>query len=293
MGDPNPALSTKRQLRYGRRGSIAVEIAGPKRGLWVDHSNGEGGDILDLIRRETGADFSRAVKIATELIGGGTVERMRTAAPVETEDEQEKRDRDRRFIAQTLAGSVPIEGTPATAYLRWRGCAMPVCPDVLAFHPKVRHPSGIDTPVMVARLTDARDAGRLTGLHMIAMTPTGEGRSDLAPRKWTRGTKQGSVVRLWPDEDVDIGLGIAEGIETALSVAADGWCPVWSTLDAGNMAALPVLNPLTLTVFADADEAGMKAADTLVTRWTEAGLGARVVRPAEDGADWAGVPYAA
>jgi putative DNA primase/helicase len=50
LGDPNPHLSTKTELRFGTHGSMAVVIAGPKRGTWYDHEAGEGGGVLDLVR---------------------------------------------------------------------------------------------------------------------------------------------------------------------------------------------------------------------------------------------------
>jgi hypothetical protein len=50
LGEPNRALSTRHQLRFGNNGSIAVEIAGAKRGQWFDHENGVGGGAWQLIR---------------------------------------------------------------------------------------------------------------------------------------------------------------------------------------------------------------------------------------------------
>lgn len=53
LGDPNATLSTRAELRYGSRGSLAVHIAGPRAGTWRDHERGEGGGLFDLIERET------------------------------------------------------------------------------------------------------------------------------------------------------------------------------------------------------------------------------------------------
>jgi hypothetical protein len=51
-GEPNRARSTRTTLRWGTNGSLAVEIAGPKKGTWFDHENNEGGGVLDFIRVE-------------------------------------------------------------------------------------------------------------------------------------------------------------------------------------------------------------------------------------------------
>jgi hypothetical protein len=42
LGQPNSALSSDCELRFGNRGSLAVVIAGPKAGFWYDHENGQG-----------------------------------------------------------------------------------------------------------------------------------------------------------------------------------------------------------------------------------------------------------
>ena len=49
LGEPNPALSNGRELRFGTRGSLSVNL---DKGIWHDHEKGEGGGVLDLIRRE-------------------------------------------------------------------------------------------------------------------------------------------------------------------------------------------------------------------------------------------------
>jgi hypothetical protein len=86
-----------------------------------------------------------------------------------------------------------------------------------------------------------------------------------------RHRKQNGVIRLWPDECVSIGLGVAEGIESALSLAW-AFVPVWACIDAGNLAALHVLDGIEhLTIAADNDPAGQAAAQTCAARWAAAG----------------------
>src|SRR5215472_14322789 len=50
----NLKLSSATQLRFGRNGSVAVEIAGEKAGTWYDHESKTGGGALDLIRAKLG-----------------------------------------------------------------------------------------------------------------------------------------------------------------------------------------------------------------------------------------------
>jgi hypothetical protein len=69
LGEPNRALSSKKQLRFGRRGSVAVEIEGPNRGQWYDHENGIGGDGLALICHKLGLSNGAACDWAIEWLG--------------------------------------------------------------------------------------------------------------------------------------------------------------------------------------------------------------------------------
>ena len=74
---------------------------------------------------------------------------------------------------------------------------------------------------------------------------------------------------LWPSEAVTYSLGIAEGVESALALA-QVHRPVWAAVDAGNLAAFPVLAGIeTLLVAVDGDEAGRAAAATCADRWAD------------------------
>ena len=117
-------------------------------------------------------------------------------------------------------------------------------------------------------------------LHRTWITPASK--ADLStPRLplWNPSTKNG-VIRLWPDDEVNAVLGIAEGIETALSLA---WAltPVWATIDAGHMAQFPLLAGIgTLVIAQDQDPAGMSAAAICARRWAEADKEVLVTRQA-------------
>lgn len=50
LGEPNRQHSTARELRYGSRGSLAVNLV---KGVWHDHETDEAGGLLDLVVRET------------------------------------------------------------------------------------------------------------------------------------------------------------------------------------------------------------------------------------------------
>ena len=51
LGEPNKALSSAHELRWGKHGSISVDL---KKGTWFDHEAGEGGGCLDFLRVKGG-----------------------------------------------------------------------------------------------------------------------------------------------------------------------------------------------------------------------------------------------
>jgi putative DNA primase/helicase len=165
--------------------------------------------------------------------------------------------------------SKPLSGV-ALDYLKARHCRIPPADGDVRWHASVKHPTGYVGAALVALITDVR-TGEPLSLHRTWITPTGKADID-PPRLLLAGhRKQGGVIRLWPDESVTHGLGVAEGIESALSLA---WAyePTWSVIDAGNMAAFPVLHGIeVLTIAADNDAAGQKAADECAQRWANAG----------------------
>ena len=48
LGSPN--VSSRDELRFGNKGSVSVQLTGPKAGKWYDHENDVGGDAIKLIQ---------------------------------------------------------------------------------------------------------------------------------------------------------------------------------------------------------------------------------------------------
>ncbi len=173
----------------------------------------------------------------------------------------------------------PLAG-PALAYLEARCCVIPPEDGDLRFHSALKHaPSGVSGPALVALVTDFVTRQPLT-LHRTWIQPDGNKAEVDPPRMLLGGhRKAGGVVRLWPDDAVTHGLGIAEGIETALSLA-HGFQPAWACIDAGNMACLPVVGGIeSLLIAADNDPAGIASARDCSARWLAMGREVAVVLP--------------
>jgi putative DNA primase/helicase len=59
LGEPNKAFSTATELRWGNRGSLAVNI---KHGHYYDHEAGAGGGYVQLVMQQRGVDKDGALK---------------------------------------------------------------------------------------------------------------------------------------------------------------------------------------------------------------------------------------
>lgn len=280
LGEPNRQLSSKRELRFGRKGSLAVMVAGAKPGWWYDHENGTGGDLVDLIRRQHGGGFLAAVEYVHRFFGDArTVQAPSDRYCMRTTDSVANQRRALELWEQGL----PIAETVAAQYLAMRGTFEPgIDSEVLRFHPSCPYGERARHPCMLALLRDIR-TNQPRAIHRTALTRDGDkiGRRVLGP-------KDGAAVKLSPDDAVTMGLTIAEGVETALSGIQLGWRPAWSVGDAAGIAKFPVLPGVeALTILVDNDESGtgQRAAVECSMRWIDAGREVFRVLPERCGED--------
>jgi hypothetical protein len=125
---------------------------------------------------------------------------------------------------------------------------------------------------MIGLLRDIR-TDEPCGVHRTALLPDGSDR-DRVLGKAMLGRASGAAIKISPDDEVTLGLGITEGIETAVAIILSGWRPVWAAASASGIAQFPVLSGLEeLTVFADCDPngVGQRAAEQCSRRWIESG----------------------
>lgn len=238
-----------------------------------------------LAHCKAGCDFR---EIIDALKAGGIVEGsgLRPApdpaeiARRDAAERQEAEKRERQAIA-LWRESVPICGTLADAYLRGRGitCALS---DSLRFHPACWHPSAKRLPALLARV----DGAERFALHRTYLDPNGNGKAKIDPAKAMLGSVAGGAVRLTEAQGP---LVVAEGIETALSLASGLLChpaSIWAALSTSGMADL-VLPPVAsrLTIATDGDEAGQKAGRALAERAAALGWAVSLL-PAPKGRDW-------
>ncbi len=311
LGEPNRRASRGAQWRYGAKGSLAVDVA---RGLFTDFETGEGGGLLDLICKVRGGNRADAAqwleqagwaKADTERDASRKNKRQKTAPHGAWESISAPLARDPAPEAQPDPGgwdrlwraSLPPEGSPVARYLEGRGLSLPAEPArVLRYHPAC--PFGADKlPAMLALIRNGA-TGQPQGVHRTPLTPAGEracGPGGAKLPKMVLGAAGGGALMLSPDWQVETGLAIAEGIESALAgLRRQPWLPTWSAINAGGVRAFPVLAGIeALTIYADNDakpdgsNPGLEAARACAARWAAAGRHAEVIWPRAAGADMA------
>ncbi len=302
LGEPNDRLSAAQGLRFGRKGSLSVNLSN---GTFFDHEVGKGGGVLDLIHRETGLTGRAAVDWLKKGLHADVATKPRSkhsnrSIPDRNPGSGEKSLDDHGRKLWQMAR--PIETyDPAGSYLRARGCTLPPVDGDLRWHSSMQHPSGWIGPALVALITDIRNCKPLS-LHRtwIDTSHPGSKAPIDRPRLLLKGHhKRHGVIRLWPDEEVTSGIALGEGIETMLA-AARGFEPAWATIDAGNLAAFPVLPGIdAITIIADHDQRnprtgkrpGIEAALALARRYVDVGLdptrSVRIWTAEKEGADFA------
>ncbi|MFL9892417.1 toprim domain-containing protein [Paraburkholderia sp. RL17-381-BIF-C] len=172
-----------------------------------------------------------------------------------------------------------------SAYLQARQCAVPPADGDLRFDPAARHPAGYVGPCLVALVTDVASREPIS-LHRTWINADGT-KADVEPPRLLLGghRKAGGVIRLWPDEALTQGLAIAEGIETALSLARV-FQPAWALIDAGNLTKFPVLAGVeSLLIAEDHDEAGARAAKACAIAWASEDREVRIAKAPVAGDD--------
>ena len=308
LGAPNKAVSTKSTLRWGGKGSVALEVRGPKQGLWYSHEADTGSDMLGLVQHARQCSFPDAVAWAQSWTGIAPG----TAANDDEQDAQRRaqQDADRQarqaerdaetaqdeagrvaYACSLWAASVPIEGTVAERYLvEMRRIPAPKTtlddiqgcsggwPAAVRFHSPSR------SLILAATLA----TGDIVAVQRVRLTPEGtkaEGTPE-RPTKQTNGVLAGAAVRLPAVNksascaDVLAPLLLGEGPETGLSLWAATGRETWIAL--GSVAGVP-LPPDRRVVACRDDDPKHSPADRKMAKaiggWRSAGHQVAVATP--------------
>ena len=297
--------------------SLAITTSGSRRGLWVDHADtAQAGDALALVAAvRCGGDLSDAICWTADWLGltGETPAPSRAPDPPPDDAATDAEAARKRARAQQLwlAAQPKLFGTPAAAYLDGRGSllsGLPRQPAALRYAPELWNTeTGRHWPALVAAINGPLGAGYghlATARIWLAQDAGGRWiKAPLRDPKKTLGSYKGGHVAIWrgssakPLRDAPAGdsCAIAEGIETALSIAQ--MAPelrVVAAVALSNMAAITLPPAIADVILCPDNDAGNEAAraanaravDAAIRRFREEGRKVRLARPETPDADW-------
>ena len=248
-------------LHGGAGSALSVTLSGERRGRWHNFRDDSGGDLLDLIAAcRFGGNIKDAIAFAKQRLGlddGVAPAERRPPPPPRVPDPREDEEAARRSayaLRLYLNAQASIGETPVEFYLRGRGIDLRRLgrqPRALRFHPGVRNTDhDAYFPAMAAAFNNG--AGEHVMTHITFLQQRDGGWKKVAPpadnpkagaRKMYGATigafcpiwrgQSGKPLRSAPEGETVV---IAEGIETALSVAIA--CPELRVLAAGSVAAM-------------------------------------------------------
>jgi len=185
--------------------------------VWPDHYHcfgcGAHGDVFDWLMQTRGMTFPEALA----QLGGAAGRPCAQAAPSEparrlarAQGDDADAERNRELARRAWCEAQDPRGSPVEAYLRHRGVTLPDEP-VIRWHPACPRTGGA-LPAMVAKMTDPV-TGQPTGIHRTFLLPDGSGKALVDKPKMMLG--RAGLIRL--ASQCTEGIGIAEGVETALA----------------------------------------------------------------------------
>ena len=215
---PNPSLSTQRTYRFGEKGAIAVEVAGPKAGIWHDFRDGSGGDLIALIQRQEGMDFKEALEYAAKecAVQSSMPFYEKREKDRDLRQEEAARERVERIVSKSeKIDSKNPEHAPVIKYLsEERGILNVHELDDVKVIPSYRPHDGekkISSLVGIVRDGEGKEQGAQT----ILIDESGK-KADVPVPKRSHGILRGGAVTL---QDSRLGVTVlTEGIETGLSI---------------------------------------------------------------------------
>jgi len=187
------------------------------------------------------------------------------------------------FIQKLWRESLLAQGTVVERYLAQRGLVDAISP-TLRYLPDCLHtPTGKRFMAMVAAVTlwPSRD---VIAIHRTYLKPDGSGKIEHPQSRMMLGNARGGAVRLAPYCGR---LGLAEGIETALSVQQATGLPMWACLSTSGLQNVIVPDDVQeITICADNDPPGTRAAYAAAQRLKALGKHVRILTPPWAGADF-------
>ena len=266
-----PTMRLKREWRWGRQGSLSFSF--DKMAIY-DHEARRGGSLLDAIRIARSCSFEDAVAWARRWLGMLPTQGDSRRAPDDIESSKALVPSGTAALALNIWDEADvITGTLGEVYLDRRGLLLPDGAE-MRFHPRCPRESWVQPAVIMLMRDIISNEPRAIQRRFLLPDGSKDGPA------LSLGPTSGTAWKLTPDEDVTLGLGIAEGHADALAAVKDGFSPVWATGGTGGMAKFPVLGGVeALTIFQDQGGPGHEAAERCAAKWRSAGREAVILKP--------------
>lgn len=187
------------------------------------------------------------------------------------------------FARKLWSDGTPIHGTVVESYLHQRGLNGPY-PFTLRYIADCKHaPTASRWPAMVAAVTRWPDK-QPCAIHRTYLQSDGGGKINHPQARMMLGNATGGAVRLAPHTER---LGIAEGIETALSVQQATGLPMWACLSTSGLQNVTLPDEVReVVICADHDPPGLRAAQTTAERLLSSGRSVKIAIPPQAGHDF-------
>jgi putative DNA primase/helicase len=183
---------------------------------------------------------------------------------VDAASDTAKNERNLAFARRIWDESEDAYDTVVDTYLAWRGLDKIAIPKTIRFHPKLKHPTGLYFPAMVALVTNPVTGEKMGSIHRTFLRHSGYGKAGIEPAKMSLGPIMGGLIELSKFDDEML---IGEGIETVLSVMQSTGMAGIACIAAPNMKDIKLPSWVKkVVILADNDKTGVHAAVCLGRR---------------------------
>lgn len=280
-GTACPVCGGKDRFRFDDKDGKGTWFCNQSHRSETTNSSGSAGNGFALIMDMKRCDFPEAARLVETVIGTDSAPLAPQPAAAEKGAAEEHAE-----VVALWRGAKPITpDDPAGRYLRSRLGAF-VASRALRFHPAIPYGETTRAGMLSAYVNQN---GELAGLQRTFLTEAGEKAPMRNPRLTIGKLPDGGAVRLVRIEPKHSALGIAEGVETALSATALFGVPCWAALNSGRLAVWePPEGFKDIIIFGDndANKDGQKAAYTLANRLELRKIITQVEIPPDVGTDW-------
>ncbi|WP_410528070.1 toprim domain-containing protein [Rickettsia tamurae] len=315
LGSPNKHLSNSQLLRWEKDGKIAMKINGSKVGIWYDFSKEEGGDLFTLVQREKNCDFVEAKKYLQDMVSISTKvdealavnlsTNKKRQIKTQTEQESEMAKIKRAEILYEKSDSIKysMPNNVATRYLsEHRGIEKILTGYQLSNDLRTNMMWDSNSkqyyPALIAFARN-KD-GNITGGQSIYLNKDTNNKANIEVNKRSFGRIRGSFVEINKNNEqqnvqsskdgnnsVSNITIIAEGVETALSIAEAGIKgKILCSLGVSNIRNYEPIKGERIIIAADNDGKDAVSVNTVIKAQEELirqGATVAIIRPPEKG----------